>query len=980
VYLNCHTYYSLKFGTLSLKNLFEEAERCGVKTFALTDINNTSVAMDYLRLAPNNKIRPVLGVDFRNSADQQFVALAKNIDGFKEINDYLSQFLTTEHLEVPADAPPFKNAWIIYPLLKCDGRMLRRNEFIGVTSEQLNTLDFFNLKYRQNKIVALQSVTFRNKRDFNAHRLLRAIDNNTLLSRLPKEEEAQSHEIMHPEKELQELFKGYPKVIENTYRLLNTCKVELNVQPGTSFRNQKSYTGNDDLDYKLIRKLAYAGIKYRYPKPDDAVFDRIEQELVTIKNQGFVSYFLITWRILKYARSKNYFYVGRGSGANSIVSYLLRITDVDPIELNLYFERFINLFRKSPPDFDIDFSWQDRQDVTRYIFERFKNVTLLGAYITFQFKSVFRELGKVFGLPADDIIMLQRNPNKADEIGQLIIKYSHLIHGFPSHLSVHSAGVLIAEEPITNYTATFLPPKGFVTTHFDMIVAEDIGLFKWDILGQRGLAKIKDALTFVKENKNEELDIHNVKSFYVNDNCNKLLQSGQAIGCFYIESPAMRMLLKKLRVNTFLGLVAASSVIRPGVAKSGMMREYILRHRNPEKRNDAHPTLRKIMPETYGVMVYQEDVIKVAHIFAGLSLSEADVLRRGMSGKFRSRDEFKQVELKFFSNCRKKGYAEQTIAEIWRQIESFAGYAFAKGHSASYAVESYQCLYLKAYYPLEYMVATINNGGGFYSRELYLHEAKQLGATLELPCINLSEAKTIILDTTIYVGFAFVKGLETTTVVKALKERLTNGFYTDFRDFTKRVKDVSLEQTILMIRAGLFRKFGISKKQLLWDAHYVLNEKKPVLQSGVDLFQVELQKWELPKLTHTVLEDAFDEIELLGYPMSISPFELIKEPIGLSKLKVSDMLKLINKSITLVAYLIHVKTTTTQKREKMQFGTFIDLNGKWLDTVHFPNELARYPFRGPGCYNITGIVTQEFDYLSLEVKKMTKLELKNLEE
>ena len=246
-----------------------------------------------------------------------------------------------------------------------------------------------------------------------------------------------------------------------------------------------------------------------------------------------------------------------------------------------------------------------------------------------------------------------------------------------------------------------MPPKGFPTTQFDMVVAEDIGLHKFDILSQRGLSKIQDALALVRRNhKNAEpFDIRDLQRFKEDEKVKDLLRNGKATGCFYVESPAMRMLLTKLRVDTYLGLVAASSIIRPGVSNSGMMREYILRFTDPSKRKDAHPVMLEIMPDTFGVMVYQEDVIKVAHYFAGLTLGEADVLRRGMSGKFRSRDEFKRVENQYFKNCKEREYTDELAREIWRQIESFAGYAFAKGHSASYAVESYQSLYLKAHYP-----------------------------------------------------------------------------------------------------------------------------------------------------------------------------------------------------------------------------------------------------------------------------------------
>ena len=478
-----------------------------------------------------------------------------------------------------------------------------------------------------------------------------------------------------------------------------------------------------------------------------------------------MSYFLINWKILKYARSKGYFYVGRGSGANSIVAYLLRITDVDPIELDLYFERFINLYRKNPPDFDIDFSWTDRDDITHFIFNTFPHVALITVYNTFQYRAAVRELGKVFGLPKEEMDFLSRgkfNFNDLDHLSKLVLIYGEMIQDFPNYLGIHAGGIIISEKPIHYYTPTFMPPKGFPTTQFDMVVAEDIGLYKFDILSQRGLGKIKDTLEVIKYNhpKINKIDIHDIKGFKKDPRIRVLLRNAKAIGCFYVESPAMRMLMTKLQVDNYLGLVAASSVIRPGVARSGMMREYILRYRYPEKRKDAPEVMLDIMPETFGVMVYQEDVIKVAHYFGGLTLGEADMLRRGMSGKFRSREEFMKVKNSFFDNCEQQGHSKELTTEIWRQIESFAGYAFAKGHSASYAVESYQSLFLKAYYPLEYMVATINNFGGFYRTELYVHEARMGGAKICAPCVNRGSYETVIHGKAIYLGFILIKSLK----------------------------------------------------------------------------------------------------------------------------------------------------------------------------------------------------------------------------
>jgi len=725
MYLNCHTYYSLRYGTIKPEMLLAIASQNGAQTIALTDINNTSACLDFVRLSNKYKVKPVLGVDFRNGAQQQFILIAKNNKGFQNINNYLSEFLHNQDLKIPGQPEIIiEDCFVIYPYQKGKDYNLKPNEFLGIKADDLNALKFSKWNAFRHKLVVLQTVSFQNKRGFNTHRLLRAIDNNTLLSKLPKSEEGKSSDRMLPYHELCERYQEFPELLQNTESILNSCSVNFDFSQETP-NNQKSYTNNEQLDFRLLKKLTYSGLHYRYKKPGERIFKRIEKELAIIEEKDFVSYFLINWKILKYARSKNYFYVGRGSGANSIVAYLLRITDVDPVELDLYFERFINLYRKNPPDFDIDFSWTDRDDITQFIFKRFKNTALIAVYNTFKFRASIRELGKVFGLPKSEMDVLTRgryNIKELDKLSQLVIKYSTYIQGFPNYLGIHASGIIISEKPVHYYTTTFMPPKGFATTQFDMVVAEDIGLYKFDILSQRGLGKIKDAVGIVKYNhpQKKPIDIHDIKRFKKDERIKHLLRNAKAIGCFYVESPAMRMLLKKLQVDNYLGLVAASSVIRPGVSKSGMMREYIMRYRYPERRKEAHPILLSIMPETYGVMVYQEDVIKVAHYFGGLTLGEADMLRRGMSGKFRSRDEFLKVKHLFFDNCKKDGKEVALTTEIWRQIESFAGYAFAKGHSASYAVESYQSLFLKAYFPLEYMVATINNFGSSITANLYM--------------------------------------------------------------------------------------------------------------------------------------------------------------------------------------------------------------------------------------------------------------------
>ena len=975
--LNCHSWFSLHYGAIAPEKLLKELSSRGFNCFALTDINNTSAGIDFVRQAPKFNIRPVLGIDFRNGINQKYIGLAKNNNGFQALNEHLTTFLQEEKA-FGNQAPEMEDTFIIYPFRNRKFGPLKENEFVGIKSSELTKLSFSEWRNHLNKLVILQPATFRNKRDYNVHRLLRAIENNILLSRLPLSEQTSPDEMLLEKEDLIKAFKEYPELIENTRKLLEACSIEFNFNKKES-KNKQFFTRSHEEDIKLLRAECRKGLKYRFGKPSEEVVERMEKELKLIEDLGYSSYFLINWDIVRYAQNKGYYYVGRGSGANSMVAYLLRITNVDPIELDLYFERFINPFRSNPPDFDIDFSWTDRDDITDYIFKKYgwKYTALLGSYITFKYKSALREIGKVFGLPADDITYLQKNraPHENDQYGKWVLQYSKLIADMPSHLSIHASGILISEKPISYYTATHILPKGFPTTHFDMQVAEDVGLHKFDILSQRGLGKIKDALEIIKKNRKKTIDINNVKRFKYDPKVKNLLKTGKAIACFYVESPAMRMLLTKLKADDYKGLVAASSIIRPGVAQSGMMREYIVRFQDEKQREKAQnelPELYDILKETYGVMVYQEDVIKVAHYFAGLTLGEADVLRRGMSWKFRQRNEFWKIKDKFFNNCREKGYAEKTISDIWFQIESFANYAFSKGHSASYAVESFQALFLKAYFPLEYMVATLNNGGGFYSPELYFHEARLHGAKIEPPCINTSEKLNSIRKNVIYIGFYILHELERQVIENLLKEREQNGKFSGLNNFVDRVK-ISLEQLIILIRAGAFRFTGKNKKELLWDAHFLLGHSKKSAPERT-LFNTQPKAFKLPELWKHDLENTFDEIELMGFPLQ-SPFTLLESEVP-SKLKAAQLPGMIGKTVEIAGYLVHRKPTHTNKGQLMYFGTWLDLDGQWLDTVHFPNTSNRNPFTGPGCYIIRGKVTEEYGFYSIEVQSMYRLKYK----
>lgn len=969
MYLNCHSYYSLRYGTLPIDRLVEEAAKQGIHAMALTDINNSTGVVDFVKACSQKNIKPLAGIEFRDNDRLLYIGLARNNEGFRELNEFLSRH-NEEGISLPPVAPPFKQAYVIYPFSGKYPRRLRENERIGIRPSDLNRLISSPFIHNQSSLVALYPVTFGGREEYMLHRNLRAIDHNTLLSKLAPGQVAGSDEYFIPPDWLRIIYEQYREILQNTEALVYDCYIAFGF---STVKNKQTFTGSRYDDKLLLEKLAMEGLRYRYGSNAEAL-RRVKHELEIIDRLGFSSYFLITWDIIRYSMNRGFYHVGRGSGANSIVAYCLKITNVDPIELDLYFERFINPKRTSPPDFDIDYSWKERDEVLDYIFKRYgkRHTSLIGTISTFRGRSIFRELGKVYGLPREEIDHLvdyPDDPMNRNEITGQIMQVGYQIMDFPNLRSIHAGGVLISEEPITCYTALDMPPKGFPTTQWDMYVAEDLGYEKLDILSQRGIGHIRECADIVRENQQVTLDVHDVKRFKTDAAVLERLQNGEAIGCFYIESPAMRGLLKKLHCNSYISLVAASSIIRPGVARSGMMKEYIKRFHNPDGFSYLHPVMEEQLKETYGVMVYQEDVIKVCHHFAGLDLADADVLRRAMSGKFRSKAEFQRIVDKFFSNCREFGYPDELTREVWRQIESFAGYSFSKAHSASYAVESFQSLYLKTYYPHEFMVAVINNFGGFYHSWVYVNEARRCGCTIHMPCVNESRNSTSIQGSNVYLGFVHVKDIEGGLVSALEEERGRGGKFRSLEDFIGRVR-VTLDQLLILIRIDAFRFTGKSKKELFWEAHMLLGKSDKPCERV--LFGMPRKDFVLPQLEKSLIEDAYDEIEMIGFPVSMSSFDMLQTRFR-GEIMARNLYSHVGKKVRMVGDLVTIKNVHTVKGEWMHFGCFLDAEGEFFDTVNFPNSLKKYPFRGYGIYLVLGEVTEEFGFPSITVEKMARL-------
>jgi DNA polymerase III alpha subunit len=808
IHLNCHSNFSFLAdeppaassngptsshvvgGANKIDDLVQHASTLGYPALALTDTNGLYGAVPFYQSARKAGIKPIFGTEIVHGT-QRAVVLAKNLQGFAE----LCRVITDRHLK-----PDFS---LTERLKQCSGDVIILCSNRGMLQSLFATRGKKNLYFEIGSsaltsrcpfpVVATNPIRFIHPEDWEVHRLLTAIKANTTIHSVPLSALASHDAWMKSPAEMTHLFQDVPSAITNTLKIAYQCNVELPI--GETLL--PSLPVNSKSQHRYLKELVWEGVQklYRGDHLKEAI-RQLRYELKVIDDLSFSSYFLIVWDIVREAKARGIPTVGRGSAANSLVCRALGITEVDPIALNLYFERFLNPERSDYPDIDIDFPWNRRDEILDYVFEKYgpENVALISAHVHFRGRSALREVGKALGVPIPEIETLtSRLPHFSDLSGleeirenvpecrdlpledepyRSMISLANRIDGFPRHLSIHCGGIVVSPFPITNRIPLQRTPKGFVVTQYDMYPVEDMGLLKIDLLAQKGLAVLADTLCDVeshygkKINFNQTNPVHDLKT-------QKLIREGKTIGCFYIESPGMRNLLHKLQVDSFEMLTAASSIIRPGVSESGMMKAFIAASVTLDSTgNDSLPNpssisaqkaiasshrakpggewrMEEILKDTYGIMIYQEDVIKVAHKIGGMSLGEADSLRKCMSKK-RDWQDINTYRDRFVSGAIQNGVEKKSAKEIWRQIESFAGYAFCKAHSASFAIVSYQTAYLKAHYPAEFMAAVLSNRGGFYDACAYTEEARRMGIKILPPDVHLSEerfaATSVTLD------------------------------------------------------------------------------------------------------------------------------------------------------------------------------------------------------------------------------------------
>ena len=771
---------------------------------------------------------------------------------------------------------------------------------------------------------------------------------------------------------MKELFPDVPEAIENTALIASRCNVKLDLG-GLALPEIKVPEGYDA--HSFLEQLAFEGAEERYGSPlPSRVSQRLAYELSVIKNTGYSGYFLIVKEIVDFVQRERIPQgVGRGSAAGSLVAYCLGITHADPIKYKLIFERFLNPERVSPPDIDIDLCHRGRRDVLDFIRERFgyENIAHAGAFSTLQARAVLRDTGRALKLDYDKVDrMCSLIPYSKISLEQAVAQSPHLsalirwdddvrkafetaaqLQGLPRHMTQHSAGVVIAEKPLTEYVPLQRASGQEIITQVDMDILEDLGLVKIDLLGLRFLTAIGDTLDLVYKRQGLKLSPEDIP--LDDPNTYEALCRGDTASTFQLESCGMRNLLQKVRPQNIEDLSAVLALYRPGPLSSGMTEEFIARRHGKKAVSFPHPCLEPVLSDTYGVFVYQEQLMQAAREVAGYSLGEADLLRRAIAKK--DRKSIEEHRPRFIKQAIHRGIDGRIAEKIFSILEAFGDYGFNKAHSICYAVMAYRTVFLKEHFPLEYFSALLSLYMDTPSRlQLYLAEARRKGIELLRPDINRSEVGFTPEMGSIRAGLGLVKNLGPRGIERILRARRDKPF-ADFFDFCQRLdrRAVGTRALESLILAGAFDSFGLSRPALLLSVKPAAKQRRTA-EGQLNLFAEEspikalAEDVKLPDFSHE--QKAHQELCSLGHYITSHPMELKEEWV--KKLRTHTVLELsricCKKRVRLAGVLLDPRYGRTRDKKRMMFVQLEDLTGS-VELVVFPRELTFYgPYLGSG--------------------------------
>ncbi len=1020
VHLHLHTQYSLLDGACRIPEILAIAKSFKMNSLAITDHGSMFGAIEFYLEAQKAGIKPIIGCEIYvapqsrliksggiEDAANHLILLARNEEGYRNLMKlvsigYLEGFYYRPRIDKEILAQYSKGLIGSSACLKGEIPSLilekRFNDALKTADTYHNIFgkDNFYLEIQGNSIpeqkivnkelariskeldiplVATNDVHYPTRDKAAAHEALLSIQTQTTLDD-PKRMRFQTDEFYFTSpQEMKELFKEYPQAISNTIEIASRCNLELNFnQLHLPRYNPPGGTTKEE----FLLQLCQNGLAEKELSADPEVKKRLDHELKIIQSMGFISYFLIVWDFIHYAKSQGIpVGPGRGSAAGSLVSFLLGITDLNPLKYGLLFERFLNPDRMGLPDIDIDFCYERRQEVIDYVTKKYgqNNVAQIITFGTMQARAVIRDVGRVMGIayaqvdsiakmiPAELDMSLKKALESEPELNTLykndpqitkLINIASSLEGLNRHASVHAAGVIITDKPLDNYMPVFKTTDDQITTGYSMGTLEKIGLLKVDFLGLRTLTVINETLKLVKETRNINLDIEKIplddQSTY------KLLASSHTIGIFQVESSGMRDLLKKLIPQRFEDLIALLALYRPGPIGSGMLDDFMKRKHGIIPIKYEHPKLEPILKETYGIMVYQEQIMQIASVLAGFSLAQADILRKAMGKKI---PEVMEKERKnFITGCIKNNIKESTASKIFDLIEYFSGYGFNKSHSTAYALISYRTAYLKANYPVEFMTALLTSERDNTDKIVeYVNETEHMGLKIQPPDINESEILFKVQDEkTIRFGLLAIKN-----VGKGASESIVNARkiskFGSLEDLCSRLDLRLANRKVLesLIKCGAMDSFGVFRARMLASLDIILEraqkEQKEKSTGQLSFFDKgsdnngfaksalnlpEIKEWPEPQLL------SFEK-DMLGFYVSGHPLARYAKQLkrfvscstaNLHEHKDQDMIKI-------VGLIVKIKQTVTRaKQEKMAILKLEDLDGI-VEILVFPRAFAK---------------------------------------
>lgn len=989
VHLEVTSTNTLMQSTLLIDELIIDAKNKGYKSIALTDHNVLYGAIDFYERALENDLKPIIGLKLdvqsyiRSNEYYPLILLAKNNQGYQDLLQLSSEYQLTEKefVDLSILIEKSDNLFVISPGENSEIiSLFERNKekeaikvanyfknifnhfYQGVSiqnynSEYINFIEKLNLP-----MVALGNVQYLNPEDELPSRVLRILSSGLTLS---KDNQVKINQLLSDNrgdyslksmKETKKIFKDFnlEDAVKETENISNQVSLDL-VLNKHSMPSYPFINGEDSSSY--LRKLCEENLPKRVKNVNSGYFDRLNKELDVISTMGFSDYFLIVWDIMLYAHKQNiYTGSGRGSAAGSLVAYLLKITNVDPIEFDLLFERFLNKDRANLPDIDLDFPDNRRQEILDYIYKKYgkEKVAQIGTIGKFGAKSAIRDVGRVFGLSKEELktwsqaipsgpnISLKKSKESPklvklineNDLNKKIYQTAVKIEGSNRHVSTHAAGIVISDQKLISQIPLQLGNANMYLTQYTMDGVEKSGLLKLDILGLRNLATLADCLQFIPyENNGNSIDIDKIS--FDDNKTFKIFQQGNTNGVFQFESVGIQQQLRKLKPNSFEDIIAINALYRPG--PMDQIDTFINRKHGKEKIRYPHEDLKEILKNTYGIIVYQEQVMKVVRKMAGYTLNEADILRRAISDK--NHQAIEEGRKEFIEGAIKKKYTKKVANSVYNYIEKFADYGFNRSHAVAYSKVAYQLAYVKANYPASFFAAIMKTSSK-KTMQNYLSEARISSVKIIAPNINKSFYSFIIEKGKILTGFNMIKGLSKDFIQSIIDERKKNGVFKGLIDFSKRIdnKWLTKKQILPLIYSGAMDELEKNRNTLIHSFGNVIEnvQMSHGNETLIQIFSPKIQ--EAQNLTDQVKME--QEFEATGLYFTAEPGEQYKVIRKDRNISYVSNIK-IDKNIKLLVVIKNIKKIQTKNGKPMSFIDVVDPTGQ-INLTLFPEIHRRY--------------------------------------